>query len=265
MVTRRVNGFIVKVTDSMKYDDVKEELTQAYVDILKKSQLSQIYIDQDLSGIFLACPSEAYFSSSKKLMVIGQETRSWRNSTCAIKNYNDLGKGSIVESMRVANNFNRRKPGNSKFRQRYKEASIRICSDSPSPSEAAVWANQFCISYKGGSPINSKSFDLVKEMSYKLLRAQMSILKPDIALFFTGSGRDRFIKECFPSYETLKVFEPRRLWSFKVDETTCFRTNHPRWGQSSSYIDQAIEMAESHNNRLHSDRFSAASRLQTGA
>ena len=74
----------------MKHDDVKEELAQAYVDILKKSQLSQIYIDQALSGIFLACPSEAYFLSSKKLMVIGQETRSWRNSTCAIKNYNDL-------------------------------------------------------------------------------------------------------------------------------------------------------------------------------
>ena len=66
MVTRRVNGFIAKVTDSMKHDDVKEELAQAYVDILKKSQLSQIYIDQALSGIFLACPSEAYFLSSKK-------------------------------------------------------------------------------------------------------------------------------------------------------------------------------------------------------
>ncbi len=265
MVAGWVNAFVAKVTGSMKYDDVKEALSQTYVDILKSSRLREIYNDQALSGIFLACPSEAYFSSSKKLMIIGQETRSWRNSDCAIKNANDLREESVLESMRVAYSFNRIKPGNSKFRQRYKEASRRICSDSSSPSESAVWANQFCISYKKGSPIKSKSFDLIKELSYELLRAQIRLLKPDIALFFTGSGRDRYIKECFPSYQTLKVFEPKRLWGFKIDETTCFRTNHPRWGQSNSYIDQAIEMSESHNNRLHGDRFSAASRLQTGA
>ena len=70
MVAQRVNAFVARVTGSMKYDDVKEELAQAYIDILKKSQLSEIFSDKALSGIFLACPSEAYFSSSKKLMVI---------------------------------------------------------------------------------------------------------------------------------------------------------------------------------------------------
>lgn len=231
--------------DSMK---TKELLSQAYLNILKNAPLESLYTEVALSGIFLASPSEAYFSSPKKLMVVGQETRSWRNKECKIKNSNDLSQAAILETMEASEIFNKKKPKNSKFRQSYKKASNIICSQSSSPAESAVWANQFCISKKRGSPTKSQNFDIIQNISHKILKAQIDILKPDVALFFTGADRDKFLKSCFPNYKTIDIIEPRRLWKFKINDTICYRTNHPRWGESGSYINKAIKLASQPHN-----------------
>jgi len=41
---------------------------------------------------------------------------------------------------------------------------------------------------------------MLKEISYSVLRAQFEILQPDVVIFTTGPGRDRYLKECFTGW-----------------------------------------------------------------
>jgi len=84
-------------------------------------------------------------------------------------------------------------------------------------------------------------------LSSDLLKAQFEILKPDVIIFAVGSGRDKYIKETFGSYKTIKVIESKRLWHFEIGDTKCFRINHPcaRIKNKQRYLDTAIELAKS--------------------
>jgi hypothetical protein len=216
------------------------ELENKYNLILRGFDLSKLFSDSKLSGIFLAMPDQSYFKSSIKVMIVGQETRSWRDKECVIRNQHNIDFDSIRESMSASLNFIKKNPGRSRFLQFYKKASSRINFGEVNSS---VWCNQFCVSFKGGSPVKSKNFNQIEELSSLLLRAQFETLKPDVAIFAVGSSRDKFLKETFVC-ENSKVITPRRLWNFKVGNTNCYRVNHPRWYGSSKYIDEAIELSK---------------------
>lgn len=92
--------------------------------------------------------------------------------------------------------------------------------------------------------MKAPSFKVIESLSAKLLRAQFEVLKPNVAIFTVGSARDQFIKDTFHELETQSVIHPRRLWHFKIGDTHCFRTNHPRWSGSKRYIDEALALAK---------------------
>jgi len=222
--------------------DVINLLEKRYQEILCQFDLSEIYSDKDLSGVFLAKPDDSYFLAAKKVIIVGQETRGWRRNSCKIKNGYNLDLESIRDSMDASLIFNYKEPKTSRFRQFYKKASKALDSNTSNPKNSAVWSNQFCMSFKGKSPRKSISFPIIQEISSLLLKAQFEILKPDVVIFTVGSARDSFIKDIF-DYKTIEVITPRRLWHFKIGDTHCFRVNHPRWSGSAPYLNEAISLA----------------------
>jgi len=218
-------------------------LENRYQEILSRFDLPKIYSDGFLSGVFLAKPDESYFDAERKVIIVGQETRAWRNPICKIRNGYDIDIPSIQDSMNASLSFNRKDPKKSRFRQFYKKASTTLSKSTSDPKNSAVWANQFCMSFKGKSPRKSGSFGEIQKLSSLLLQAQFEILKPDVAIFTVGSSRDFFIKETF-SYETVRVITPRRLWHFKIDNTHCFRVNHPRWPGSAPYLRETLSLSQ---------------------
>ncbi len=226
-----------------KYDQVKLELAHRYNEELKRVDLEDIYSDDYHSGIFLAAPHESYFSGGMKVFIIGQETRGWMSNECEAKQRQPITLNGIRTSMESTLHFNLKSPGTSKFRQFYKVASKRLCINSFNPSNAALWSNQFCVSYKGKNALKSPKFNAIQNLSFQLLRAQFEILKPDIAIFTTGHGRDDYLKQCFTTYETVQIHKPKRLWEFMVGDVRCFRTNHPTWGGSNQFLREAVKYA----------------------
>jgi hypothetical protein len=224
------------------YRNKLRELEQLYLEALQDFDLNDLFEDQDLSGLFLPKPDESFFSSNCKVMIIGQETKSWRNAKCEAKNLKYVDVDTIRRSMDSSLEVNAKKAGRCKFRQFYKKTSKILCKDSTNPSNSALWSNQFCISYKSASPLKSEKFEMIKSLSSKLLQAQFEILKPDVAIFTVGSSRDKYIKDSFKC-EASNVIEPRRLWRFRITNTDCFRTNHPRSSVSKLSLKKAIELA----------------------
>jgi hypothetical protein len=221
-----------------------EELKSEYNKVLEQSEIEALFsAHSELSGVFLSSPSQNYFTSHPRVFVVGQETRGWRNKTCCLKNQLSIDEVGIDASMKESQEFSSSGAKQSTFLQFYRKLSSTIDSDS---MDAALWSNQFCVSYNSGSPASlpPASFDIVKKLSFNLLRAQIDILKPSVVVFTTGPDRDKYIKECFPEYETVEIIEPRRLWHFKVGDINCIRTSHPRWVAGTEYLDRAIQMVQ---------------------
>lgn len=223
-----------------------DELKKAYIKILEQADLEAMFANhEDLSGVFLPCPAESYFASGPRVLIVGQETKDWRNNSCSIRNTRFINDTGVAASMRCAQEFVSYGATQSKFMQFYRKASSQLRSDAP---DAAVWSNQFCISFKSGSPtkLSPEAFRTVKQVSYDLLKAQIDILRPGAIIFTTGPARDSYIKECFPDYKTEAVLEPRRLWHFKIGTIHCLRTSHPRWVRGAEFLDRAIKLAKEH-------------------
>lgn len=221
-----------------------EELKLEYNKVLKQSDIEALFsAHPELSGVFLPSPSPNYFNSHPRVFVVGQETRGWRNKTCCLKNQFSTDEAGLDASMKVSQEFSSSGAKQSTFLQFYRKLSSAIDSDS---MDAALWSNQFCVSYNSGSPASlpPASFDVVKTLSFNLLRAQIDILKPSVVVFTTGPDRDKYIKECFPDYKTIKIIEPRRLWHFKIGDINCIRTSHPRWVEGTEYLNRAIRMVQ---------------------
>ena len=221
-----------------------EELKSEYSKVLEQPEIKALFsAHSDLSGVFLPSPSLNYFTSHPRVFVVGQETRDWRNKECELKNQYSIDAAGLDASMKSSQKFSPSGAKQSTFLQFYRKLSSKI---DPKSLNAALWSNQFCVSYKSGSPesLPPASFDIVKNISSKLLRAQMDILKPNVVIFTTGPNRDKYIKECFPEYETINIIVPRRLWHFKIANINCIRTSHPRWAKGTKYLDCAIKMAQ---------------------
>lgn len=226
-----------------QHAEAVDELKAAYVQALQRADLKTLFAAPDaLSGVFLPCPAETYYASKPRVLVVGQETRGWRNKTCSLRATNQVRDADVAASMQAAWEFASHGARRSKFMQFYRQVSAQV---SPGTRDAVVWSNQFCVSFESGSPVRLPHaiFHVVKELSYDLLRAQLDILQPQVVIFTTGPTRDKYLKECFPHYQTVKVFEPRRLWHFKIGEIHCLRTSHPRWARGTEHLDKAIQLA----------------------
>ncbi|CAB3807744.1 hypothetical protein LMG28688_06603 [Paraburkholderia caffeinitolerans] len=222
-------------------------LAQSYLDILTARDLAAVFDGaQGLSGLFLPTVPASFAGAKHRLLVVGMETKAWRDKECKFKQRNVPTIDAVFESMRSHARWLERPPERHKFLQFLRQVKRSMHTLLPDAEVAVGWANLFCVSHAGGSPTRAESFDLIHALSRDLLRAHIAVTEPDVILFTTGAGYDRFLRECFPDRTDSVAIEPRCLWQFRVGRTLCYRTSHPRYVAHNRWRDKALELAADH-------------------
>lgn len=210
-----------------------QELAEAYTKVLTTFDLSRFRpVDTGLAGIFL--PSAPV--GPVKLMIVGQETRGWLGSFAKV--YDTPLQEYVAASMARHRALLAGPPRGSRFGQFHRQAQRTL----KSVEGSVAWHNLFSISFKERSPIASKAMGLIAELSTQLLVKQIELLQPRAILFVTGAGYDRCLKACFDGrIQDSCVVEPRRLWRFRMGDTLCLRTTHPRFASGNPHRVQALQ------------------------
>ncbi|WP_150747619.1 hypothetical protein [Pseudomonas fluorescens] len=106
-------------------------------------------------------------------------------------------------------------------------------------SDGIAWANLFGFAWNGKSPMRWPNFPMLLDISERLLKAQIEILKPDIIIFANGASSARFRRKYFPhtgehsvctnlaDYREQDIANDQ-LWQFHLNGTIqCYRIQHP--------------------------------------
>ncbi|WP_430231826.1 hypothetical protein [Paraburkholderia tropica] len=222
-------------------------LAQSYLEILTATNLAAVFDNvHGLSGLFLPTVPSNFADAKHRLLVVGMETKAWRNKECKFKQGNVPTTDSVLESMRSHARWMERPPERHKFLQFLRQVRRSMHARLPAAGVAVGWANLFCVSHAGGSPTVAESFDRIQSLSQDLLRAHIAVTDPDVIIFTTGAAYDRFLRDCFPDRTDSVAIEPRCLWQFRVGRTLCYRTSHPRYVAHNRWRDSALALAADH-------------------
>lgn len=200
-----------------------------------------------LSGLFVPSVPAGYLASSKRLLLVGKETRGWlaKQTHGLLHDTTDTPTNGawltyLAESQNAHWDYWSRpeSAGRSPFLSFLKRCKSSLQEWHGVPS--VIWANLFCASYYSRSPRHSLAFEHVCELSKAMLLSHISILKPTNILFVTGPGYDKYIKAFFEIKDS-EVIEPRRLWHFKANGIPAVRTPHPQYAASNSARLNALE------------------------
>ncbi|CAD6559509.1 hypothetical protein LMG27952_06881 [Paraburkholderia hiiakae] len=219
-------------------------LAHSYLDILATTDLGAVFGDtQQLSGLFLPAVPANFGDAKHRVLVVGMETKSWRNNECRFKQGEAPGIDYVVESMRSHARWLERPPERHKFLQFLRQVKRSMHAQLPDAEIAVGWANLFCVSHAGSSPTVAESFDRIQALSQDLLRAHITVTDPDVILFTTGTAYDRYLRDYFPDRTDSAAIEPRCLWQFRVGRALCYRTSHPRYVAHNRWRDAALKFA----------------------
>lgn len=227
----------------MSFAETKDELKNAFIDILKTHDIGKLPTDNDkYSGIFLPNLTKNYFTSNKKIMVVGQETKAWNGNLAKFQVSTDVE--SYVQSTMTENYLPwlNKKPGKLRFLQFLHQVDTQTNQNKKNGSVSVIWSNLFSLSYNRASPVNKPHFETVNDLSKQLFQAQLRILKPDAIIFTSGWRYDEYIKD-FVEESRLKTItvNPKKLWTFNIDNIRCYRTSHPRYAADNEFRQQAIQ------------------------
>ena len=227
-----------------------EELREAYLDILKDFDDSYLIPNKsdnpsikELSGLFLTSVSPHYNEAKNKIMIIGRETKGWKWNEK--KDVELVNRENCVDQALESHNmffFRQLKKKNSRG-QAFHNFTRSVAKKSG--AEGLIYSNLFCFALNKSIPTFSPLFDDIKDLSEKLLRVQIKILRPDIILFMNGFDRASVAarRQYFPIEGDNKVCFKRKddfvgygisnkqLWSFDLkfeDQLIpAYRTYHP--------------------------------------
>lgn len=218
-------------------------LTSAYREIL--SELPQHWFDcsrahepefAKLSGLFLPGTSEAYEQAPKRIMVVGRETRQWNvvTSENPFLNLDEYIQRAMAEQQAHLAKYLPEPPdkGASFFNLLRSLASEHGYG-------GIAWANLFCFAWSGKSPMGRPNFRMLSNISERLLKSQIEILKPDIIIFANGATSARIRRKYFPHTGEQSVctnladyreqgIANDQLWRFHLyGKIQCYRIQHP--------------------------------------
>lgn len=211
-------------------------LRERYVDVLDIHELARIARDEKggtLSGLFLPAVNAAYLESELRVMLVGQETRGWGRGLCVLA-AGDLTPGArhayVGDQMAIYQKFSRTAPGSSRFRQFHAALHAGLGRSVTADRNAVFWGNLLCVSLNGKSPRTASEIEAIATISRELLAIQFEVLRPDLVVFGTGSGYDRFLKRQIGHYTTLPGLRPGHYWPFEVHNLgfRAWRVRHPR-------------------------------------
>lgn len=212
-------------------------LKQEYLDIL--SELDESFFntdhknnkkDEGLSGLFLASEPDNYWMAKNKIMIIGAETRGWNvklTQEYSLEHY-------LLSSIEKNKYFFQKMMNEPRTRKITFHDFTRAVADK-SGYDGLVYCNLFCFSWKEKSPIGSKYFKEIHDVSKKLLNAQLNYFQPSIVVLANGLSSVKFRREIFSldkckdsiNYEN-EAISKNQLWQFNFDDKyTCYRIQHP--------------------------------------
>lgn len=218
----------------------------AYLDLLKDIDTTCLQnpdirktVYGQLSGLFLPSVFENYNNAKNKVMIIGSETAGWEPLAKAKNSYDNFESiDTYVErSMQKHQRFFKKmleKDSNDRGHtfHNFTRATARAVG-----GDGLIYANLFCFDWRKKSPIKYPKFDFVKNLSGKILDAQIKILQPDYIIFANGISSAKQRRELFPVGEGARCTDGKNhpekisshyLWEFMLDKKIrCFRVHHP--------------------------------------
>lgn len=189
-----------------------------------------------LSGLFLPGTSEAYEQAPKRIMVVGRETRQW-NVVTSENPFLDLDEYIQRAMAKQQAHLARYLPEPPDKGASYFNLLRSLASEHGYGGIA--WANLFCFAWSGKSPMRWPNFPMLLDISERLLKSQIEVLKPDIIIFANGSSSARFRRKYFPHTGEQSVctnladyreqgIANDQLWRFHLyGKIQCYRIQHP--------------------------------------
>ena len=213
------------------------DLQQKYLNIL--SELDESFLNEKhqnskkkegLSGLFLASEPDHYWNAKNKIMIIGAETRNWNvklNEEYSLEKY-------LLSSVEKNKNFFQKMMNEPRTKKITFHDFTRAVADK-SGVNGLIYSNLFCFDWKGKSPIKTKYFDQIKNISFELLKAQLEYFEPEIIIFANGSQNTTYRREIFDpkkysqgqDYSSEDIMK-NQLYKFLFeDKYLCYRIQHP--------------------------------------
>jgi len=227
-----------------------KNLDQQYESILKRIKRFECDTDK-YSGVFLPVPTDNYWASKTRVMLVGRETAGWntdnkKNTLNRIFEKNEAGETKVIVEEAI-----------SRSRSKFKQFHFTLADGLSISPEAIVHCNIFAWDYDKKSPVNrpTKELEVITSVSKELLAAQIKAFTPHFIVFATGyAGITQIIKDLFNKYfggyktdEDLTL--PKKLWEFYGGGSRCFRIAHPRALHGHQvYREQVIERIKSYKS-----------------
>lgn len=226
-----------------------ELLKSAYLDFLK--DMDSTFLDKPgvraefcsgLSGLFLPSVSAGYSSAKNKVMIIGSETAGWEplgKKIDGITTYDDFSsmEAYIERAMQKHQRWFKKMLEKTSDDRGHTFHNFTRAATRAVGGDGLIYANLFCFDWRKKSPIKCPQFDFIKDLSQKILDAQIRVLQPEFIIFANGISSAKYRCEFFPVGEegrcTATKSYPEKiqahyLLEFMLDKKIrCFRVHHP--------------------------------------
>lgn len=221
----------MKSTESLKslYFEILKDVDPSF---FEKNHEASKYLE-GLSGLFLTSIPDGYFDSSLKIMIIGAETAGWdvlkEHHYVDISQYIDLAVEKHKKFQTQELNAEKANDRGNTFHN-FTRALAR-----KTDASGIVYCNLFCFDWKKKSPVKTKYFSEIKQISKSLIQAQLDFFEPDFVVFANGTSTYAYRREFFPMqhcsdyfYLKDKGIPDKHFWGFTYQNRfKCFRIQHP--------------------------------------
>jgi len=222
--------------------NINKQLEELYSDILDKVTLTEQFGEEKLSEYsapFLLNIDDSYLNSNKKILFVGKETNKWwgklkdftetNNSVNILQQrYRaELFGGNVFSKNGDTTKYKQESNWNNPLFVEYKKVRKELLNNIKG---SLVWSNllKFDNAKSTSYSRNTKEDETVVQISKKIFKRELEIIKPDFIIFATSYTYDKIIKEFFEDEITKsEVIESKSLWKFKIGDITCYRTWHP--------------------------------------
>lgn len=205
-------------------DEMNEKLENLYgrnkSEFVRISNLSSKEVP--IHGPFLMSPSNLYFNSKIKLLVVGKETYGWpchaNDISLQMSKYEEFNVGQFYYSSPFWNVIR------------------KVENILGNPAYSCAWTNLSKFDVNQGSPYGEYE-RLISNLDTIILE-EIKILAPDLCLFFTGPNLDYRIKKTFQNgtFSNVEGWIGRALSKLNhSDLPMSFRTYHPNYLRRGGY------------------------------
>lgn len=186
------------------------------------------YLDLNFSGPLLISPRDSFKEQPNSLLVVGQETKGW-------KDYID----DLEKQMEVYDEFIYETKYNSPFWNVVRKLEKKLGNDAFTAGYTNI--SKFDVNGKSSTGEVAKSISTLDN----ILKEEINILNPKISIFFTGPNFDWRIKNIFDGVEFLPVdgVNPRQLSQLRHKDLPklTFRSYHPNYLRRKKMEDGFLE------------------------